>query len=365
MVQPIRVKLKILIFYTYNQGLLSSFFQEFSKKLFEEGHEVVNFFLKHKDEKFVQDGVLIYGKKRGSYFSNYKNIYRVIKNEKPDVVLSNFSYVNPALLFGRLLGVKRNIVWFHTVYGHSKPNKLIVLNKSLFLKLANIVITNSSVLDIDMVTKYGVRKNRLRCVPFWTNICALEAHDISANIGGQDAQFKIGCPGRLVADKNHELVIKSIPVLIHKTKSVKLYIAGDGPYKSNLQQLVKELNLQDHVVFLGLLSSNQMVTFYKNMDLVVLPSKHEAFGLVFIEAIALGVPVLISSQFGSLSFVNQDSFDLKPFIFDPYSLEDLTEKMQSYLQNAPIEKVFFRSIYEETFEKKQIFDKLKLILLKN
>lgn len=365
MVQPIRVKLKILIFYTYNQGLLSSFFQEFSKKLFEEGHEVVNFFLKHKDEHFVQDGVLIYGKKRGSYFSNYKNIYRVIKNEKPDVVLSNFSYVNPALLFGRLLGVKHNIVWFHTVYGHSKPSKLILFNKSLFLKLANIVITNSSVLDIDMVTKYGVRKNKLRCVPFWTNICTLEAHVIPIKINFQDTTIKIGCPGRLVADKNHELVIKSIAKLLEKKKDVILYIAGDGPYKSNLQQLVKKLNLRDNVVFLGLLSSNQMVTFYKNMDLVVLPSKNEAFGLVFIEAIALGVPVLISSQFGSLSFVNQESFDLKPYIFDPYSQQDLTEKILLYLSDLPMEKTFFRSIYEETFEKEQIFDKLKSILLEN
>ena len=110
--------MRILIFYTYNKGLLSEFFQELSQRLNDDGFEVINFYLKHKSDSFTFDGVQVYGEKRGGYFKNYLNIYKIIKQTNPDIILSNFSYVNPALLFGKLLGVRRNLVWFHTVYGH-------------------------------------------------------------------------------------------------------------------------------------------------------------------------------------------------------------------------------------------------------
>ncbi|MDT0557361.1 glycosyltransferase family 4 protein [Ichthyenterobacterium sp. W332] len=357
--------MRILILYTYNKGLLSNFFQELSSKLNKDGLEVHNYYLKHRKEAFVQDGVQIYGDKRGGYFFNYVNIFKIILRVKPDIVISNFSYVNPALLFGKLLRVKSNIVWFHTVYGHNKPNKLKIWIKKQFLKLADKIITNSLILQGEVHTIYKVQKHKIFSIPFWTNIQNYSKSTISATLINNKSVFTIGCPGRLLADKNHEIVIRAVHKLKAKGHTVKLFIAGWGDYKKKLEQIVKELNLHVEVEFLGLLNVHEMVVFYKKMDVLVLPSLNEAFGLVFIEAIALGSPVIVSSKFGSLSFIDQKKYNIVDFTFNPDSEEELILKLLEYINKRGLNSIFFKQLYAETFDKEKIYKSIKDIIIGN
>lgn len=356
--------MKILILYTYNSGLLSQFYQELSEKLCSDGFEVVNFFLKHQKIYFEQQGVAIYGEKRGSFIQNYKSIYHIIKKTKPDVVISNFSYINPAILFGKLLGVKQNIAWFHTAYGHTKPSWLKVLNKMMYLNMADLVLTNSKSLQKEMHSVYKVSKRKTRRIPFWTNISNYRSQSNILNIKKNGSVINIGCPGRLVADKNHVLVIDALQqIKQNRNQAVRLYIAGQGPYKSELEQLAKDLGLEHEVVFLGLLNVNEMTAFYEAMDVVVLPSFHEAFGLVFIEAIALGTPVIVSKAFGALDFINIEAFPLEDFSFDPHEMPELIDKLEPYLHHEGLSAEYFKSMYEVTFEKDVIYNQVKAVIL--
>lgn len=355
--------MKILILYTYNKGLLSEFFQELSHRLSDDAYEVVNFYLKNKKEFFIQNGVEIYGEKHSGFLQNYKAIYQIIKKTKPDVVISNFSYINPAILFGKLLGVKRNIAWFHTAFGHTKPNKLKVWNKSFYLNLADVVLTNSSSLQEEMHSFYKVSKEKTRKIPFWTNITNYRDYDAHFNISKNETFLNIGCPGRLLANKNHALVIESVCHLKkNHTKPIRLYLAGEGTYKTKLETLVKKLKLDNEVVFLGLLNVHEMTAFYEAMDVVVLPSFHEAFGLVFIEAIALGTPVLVSSQFGALSFIESKK-DLINMTFNPKSIDDLIEKLEPYLKSNGLSPSYFKNIYAQNFDKDIIYERIVKIIL--
>ncbi|WP_203459560.1 glycosyltransferase family 4 protein [Lacinutrix sp. WUR7] len=354
--------MKILILYTYNQGLLSNFFQELSEKMHQDGFEVVNFYLKHQKDYFVQNGVSIYGDKKEGYFNTYFKIYKFIKKEKPDVIISNFSYINPAVLAGRLLGVKYNIAWFHTAYGHTKPSFIKVRNKTMYLNMASLVLANSKGLQEEMHTVYKVPRNRTRRVPFWTNIgdykaCAKTLHTLN-----KTKAFKIGCPGRLVSDKNHQTVIKAIRAL-KSDRKVELYIAGNGAYKQELEALVEQLELNKQVVFLGNLSTIEMVAFYKSMDVVVLPSYHEAFGLVFIEAIALGTPVIVSSKFGALDFIDKEQFLLNSITFNPNAVADLIPRLQVYVDHKGLTTNYFRDLYAKTFKKEVIYQSIKNIII--
>lgn len=356
--------MKILILYTYNKGLLSEFFQELSGKLNTDGFEVVNFYLKHHKNYFEQNGVAVYGEQRGNFVHNYKVIYQIIKKTKPDVIISNFSYINPAILFGKLLRVKHNIAWFHTAYGHTKPSWLKVLNKMMYLNMANLVLTNSKSLQKEMHSIYKVSKRKTRCIPFWTNISNYCSQSKSLSIKKSDSVINIGCPGRLLADKNHSMVIEAVYRLKNTHRSpIRLYIAGNGLYRNKLETLVKDLKLEQEVNFLGLLNVNEMAAFYKAMDVVVLPSFHEAFGLVFIEAIALGTPVLVSKAFGALDFVNNQEFQLDDFSFDPHEMPELIDKLEPYLINTGKRSDYFKKMYEATFEKDVIYNQLKAIIL--
>ncbi|MDO6597698.1 glycosyltransferase family 4 protein [Oceanihabitans sp. 2_MG-2023] len=353
--------MKILILYTYNQGLLSNFFQELSEKLYHDGYEVINFYLKHREDYFLQNGVRIYGEKKRGYFKNYYRIYTFIKKEKPDVVISNFSYINPAVLAGRLLGVKSNIAWFHTAYGHTKPSFIKVYNKTLYLNMANLVLANSKNLQKEMHTVYKVPRNRTKRVPFWTNITNYEPCTKTLNNLQKTGAFKIGCPGRLVSDKNHQIVIEAVNAL-KTNKPIELFIAGNGAYKQDLETLVEDLNLKNQVIFLGNLSLTEMVAFYKSMDVVVLPSYHEAFGLVFIEAIALGTPVIVSSKFGALDFIDTQEFLLETFTFNPNSVSELINHLQSYINKNGMPSNYFKDLYTKTFDKELIYQTIKDIV---
>ncbi|WP_188465396.1 glycosyltransferase family 4 protein [Bizionia arctica] len=356
--------MKILILYGYNKSLLSGFFQELSEKLCTDGFEVDNFYLKHEKASFNQKGVLVYGEERRGFVSNYKAIYKMIKQSKPDVIISNFSYINPAVLFGKLLGVKHNIAWFHTAFGHTKPSQLKVWNKSLYLRMADLVFTNSTSLETEMHQVYKVAKEKTRRVPFWTNINKYISTGKDIKVSPHLEVLNIGCPGRLLEDKNHELVIKALSELKQSSKKhLMLYIAGDGPYKKELQRLVRDLKLEDAVVFLGLLNVEEMSSFYKNMDVVVLPSFHEAFGLVFIEAIALGTPVIVSKMFGALSFLDTQSFPLEDFCFNPEAIQELIDKLEPYLNNNGLTAAYFKRMYDETFEKEVIYKQIKGLIL--
>jgi glycosyltransferase involved in cell wall biosynthesis len=109
--------------------------------------------------------------------------------------------------------------------------------------------------------------------------------------------IKIGFAGRIAAEKGLEILIAAIEQLDVQDGDVKLIIAGPEPvgedaYVKKIKNLVKKINRD--VVFLGNLEQKELVKFYKNIDVLVLPSINstEAFGLVQVEAMLCGTPVI-------------------------------------------------------------------------
>ena len=123
------------MFYTYNDSFLSRFFTEFAELLSIEGKEVYVFSFKSKNFYQRKNGVDIYIKKRGGYILNYYNIYNIIKSTKPNLIISNFSYVNPALFSGFITGVGSNVVWFHTLKDQLDTSNIKIFIKAIFLKI--------------------------------------------------------------------------------------------------------------------------------------------------------------------------------------------------------------------------------------
>jgi glycosyltransferase involved in cell wall biosynthesis len=103
--------------------------------------------------------------------------------------------------------------------------------------------------------------------------------------------IKIGIIGRMVKAKGFENAIKAMAIL-NKSSKIKfiLKIAGDGEEKNNLNNLVKSLNLNDSVEFLGWVDNQR--DFFNDIDIFVLSSLIETFGLVLLEAMKYGVPII-------------------------------------------------------------------------
>jgi glycosyltransferase involved in cell wall biosynthesis len=120
-----------------------------------------------------------------------------------------------------------------------------------------------------------------------------------------DSKYRIGFAGRIAQEKGLDILFKTTPFLKKKLgEDFKFYLAGPynqvvgGGYKNKLNHFIKKY--KKHIKFLGPLNKLQMASFYKKLDVLVLPSteKIESFGFVQVEAMKLGCPVVASEMPG-------------------------------------------------------------------
>lgn len=107
--------------------------------------------------------------------------------------------------------------------------------------------------------------------------------------------------------KGVDYLIKAMKEIVKKRKKTKLVVVGDGGWRSYLMELTKNLGLTDNVIFMGRVSEEDLPKYYSACDVFILPSttRAEGFGIVSIEAMASGKPV-IGSDIGGIPFVIGD-----------------------------------------------------------
>ncbi len=125
----------------------------------------------------------------------------------------------------------------------------------------------------------------------------------------QRADTVIGYAGRLVPEKGVGLLLQACGQLADR--DWRLQILGDGPERRNLEKLAADLGIREKVQFLGRLPSTETPTYYRQLDVLVLPSVSlpnwvEQFGRVLIEAMACGVPV-VGAASGEIPWVIGDA----------------------------------------------------------
>lgn len=105
--------------------------------------------------------------------------------------------------------------------------------------------------------------------------------------------FTIITTGSLIERKGFDLLIKALSVCKDRLpRHWETIIIGGGHLRNNLQQLIYDYQLQKHIVLVGSKSKTEIVQLLHNSDLFVLPSRNETFGVVYIEALACGLPII-------------------------------------------------------------------------
>jgi glycosyltransferase involved in cell wall biosynthesis len=117
----------------------------------------------------------------------------------------------------------------------------------------------------------------------------VDASDINEKLGNER---KILFVGNLHPYKGVHFLIKSFALVKPKIDDVKLVIVGDGPLKHYLINLTKRLNLEKDIIFTGFVSDEELPKYYASCDIFASASVLEGFGLIFLEAMALGKPIV-------------------------------------------------------------------------
>lgn len=161
--------------------------------------------------------------------------------------------------------------------------------------LSGVIAPSDRVLD--KLTDYGV-KSPLRIIPTGIDLSMFGQEQV-VDIR-EKHQLKATTPillsvSRLAYEKNIKQVIEWFQEIIVQVPEAMLLIVGDGPAKADLVNQVNELGLTDHVIFVGEVDNEQVNSYYRGSNVFVSASSSESQGLTYIEALASGVPSVVSS----------------------------------------------------------------------
>ena len=107
-----------------------------------------------------------------------------------------------------------------------------------------------------------------------------------------DSTFLLVTVGRANQPKGHDITIRAIARLRESGRAVRLRIVGGGPELESLQSLARKLRVEREVEFSGSASEHEVMAFLRAADAFVLPSRSEALGVAYMEAMALGLPTI-------------------------------------------------------------------------
>jgi glycosyltransferase involved in cell wall biosynthesis len=348
----------------------------FSKLLKEQGHHVIFVGATAKEHKNNNsyDGTRLYHyrsipipKSNGwrLAFPTTKELKKVFLEEKINVVhiILPMSGAVVAIKAARALGIK--IV----AHSHSQPENLFadtpkfiqpILNNSwnkylmwVYSKAECIIYPSEMARNLlhklnkknqpSIVISNGINLKHFQKLPIGN---FYERFEIPKD------QIKLLFVGRLFPEKSVDTLIKAMPYITKTTPDVHLMIVGGGILRNKLEKLVENLKMQKHITFLGIVSEEDKIYAFNACDIFILPSLAELEGMVVLEAMACGKPIIISDAEMSASryFVDGNGFLFKTLdpkdlavqalklIIDPDLREKMGDRSLKDVQNYDIHK---------------------------
>ncbi|MCL2022686.1 MAG: glycosyltransferase [Betaproteobacteria bacterium] len=226
-------------------------------------------------------------------------------------------------------GVPRIVTWHADITRHRRLLKLYHPWQNRLLNQARAIIVATPAHLASPVFAAPEIRNKAIVIPFGFDLERfITPHTKAAEIRAAYPGKRIFALGRHVAYKGFDVLIKA---LAHLGAEVRLLLGGVGPLRETLERLASELGLAERVAFLGLIPDTDLPAYYQACDLFCLPSVNhaEAFGIVQVEAMAAGCPVVGTRLDNGVNFVNQDG--VTGIIVPPRDVAALAKALEDLL----------------------------------
>ncbi len=271
-----------------------------------------NQFLKYPDK---------YYELTGNHFKNILMFISIIKNKNINLLHANsFTMLLYCLLLKSLFPRTKLVYTKHnvTVIERHAP-RLFSLIINVFVNKVITVFERQRHLLIEQ----GVQEIKTQRIYNGVDL------DQFNYVEKENTKKRIGILGRLSPEKNHTLFLKVAKLIIKNDLDCTFIIAGDGPEKQNIKDLIIKLQLENHVELLG--NINNPEVFFHSIDVMVLTSTTEAFPMTILESFAAGVPV-VSINVGGINeaIINNET----GVLINSYNAKEFATKIHNVLTNA-------------------------------
>jgi glycosyltransferase involved in cell wall biosynthesis len=224
------------------------------------------------------------------------------------------------------------------------------------MKRSDALIAVSKYTVKELVELYGINKKKIHVIYNGVDIERFKPRSNKIKLRrefGLDPKEKVVLfVGRLYHRKGLETLLRSVPPVLKEFSNVKFVISGTGfkQKEENLRNLAKELDIENHVMFLGYVLDDKLPLLYSASDIFVLPAIYENFPFAILEAQATGLPVISTNVGGIPEFLVDNK---NGFVIEPRDPMKLTQKLLTLLQDPKLAKEMGdhgRKLIEEQFD---------------
>jgi glycosyltransferase involved in cell wall biosynthesis len=237
-------------------------------------------------------------------------VKEIIKNRRSTFIIGgweNPAYISSMLLL-KILGGNFILHYGSTLRSHQHASLGVKMTRKFLFHLADYVVTYGKAATAAVATlgippyKIITSFNSVDVLDFHVKAFAYRASMADVTKAHEDFQgHQYLYVGQLIARKNISALLKAFALI--SEPGDKLTIVGQGPLQAELQNLAKELHVNDSVIFRGNKKGSDLIKEYAQAQTLVIPSENEVWGLVINEALACGLKVVASDRCGAVEDV--------------------------------------------------------------
>lgn len=237
----------------------------------------------------------------------FKGLREILRNERPDI--AHVQYMAPGaipIFLLRLLGMKNIIVTTHTAADIYPNLRLIHFVQKYCVRVFTCITMRAEESFFGSAELYNsdtILKRRNHFTIY--NALPPNIHIREEQKTFSDKEITLGVVSRLERIKGMDLVIPAFAKLKKQYTVIRLLVVGDGSQRTIMQEQAIELGVNDSVEWMGRQEQSHLQSLYDRIDILLMPSRSEGFGLTTIEGMARGC-VVVASNIGGLPEVVKD-----------------------------------------------------------
>lgn len=296
--------MKAIIISTSKFGnAVSDYYKELGRVFEEKNYKVIFIFdqqVSTIESNSINTFFYTWPSKRPTNFKDFIFLSKLIYKYKPVLCISNFGSTNVMSIVSWVFGVKNRINYIHTTTkaiendfdNHFKLNLLKFRKKQIF-KLNTHFFTNSKGTKENSIKSFNITRDKIYVFPL------LIKKSKQIYLKKIKRNHSLIIVGGLTPNKGHEQLIHQFKDCLKKYPDLKLKIIGDGYLKERLEEIVNHLELTENILFEGKVSNKFIGMFFSRSLISISSSFDEAYGLVNIEALREGTPIICTKTAGS------------------------------------------------------------------